>query len=69
METAVILVKNLTSQEDANKILTAVEHVWGLTKVEVNLSKREAIVTYDERMASSQDFVQTLVDTGFQITT
>lgn len=69
METAVILVKNMTCQEDANKILSAVEHVWGLTKAEVNLSKKEAIVTYDERMASSEDFMQTLIETGYQITT
>ncbi|XJZ25660.1 heavy-metal-associated domain-containing protein [Bacillota bacterium Lsc_1132] len=67
METDVINVKNMGSQEDAEKILAALEHVWGLTKAEVSLSKKEAIVTFDERMASSQDFIQAIVETGFDI--
>lgn len=67
METDVILVENMVSQKDADKVLAAIEHVWGLTKAEVNLAKKEAIVTYDKRMASSQDFYQAIVDTGYNV--
>jgi copper chaperone CopZ len=36
--------------------------------VEVNLSKKEAIFSYDERMASPQDFEQAVKDIGFELT-
>lgn len=68
METRVVTVKNMTNQEDANKILEAIEHVWGITKVEVNLSKSEAIFSFDERMASVQDFKQVIMESGFEFT-
>lgn len=58
----------MTNQEDANKILEAIEHVWGITKVEVNLSKSEAIFSFDERMASVQDFKQVIMESGFEFT-
>ncbi len=67
METEVFNVKNMNSQEDADKILAAIEHVWGLSKAEVSLLKKEATVTFDERMASSQDFIQAIVETGFDL--
>jgi copper chaperone len=68
LETRVVTVKNMTNQEDANKILEAIEHVWGITKVEVNLSKSEAIFSFDERMASVQDFEQVIMESGFEFT-
>ncbi|MGG5254148.1 heavy-metal-associated domain-containing protein [Neobacillus sp. SM06] len=67
METEVFNVKNMNSQEDADKILASIEHVWGLSKAEVSLLKKEATVTFDERMASTQDFVQAIVETGFDL--
>ncbi len=67
METEVFNVKNMDSQEDADKILAAIEHVWGLSKAEVSLLKKEAVVTFDERMASSEDFIQAIVETGFEL--
>ncbi|MEO2076357.1 MAG: heavy-metal-associated domain-containing protein [Bacillus sp. (in: firmicutes)] len=68
METRVVTFKNMTNQEDANKILEAIEHVWGVTKVEINLSKSEAIFSFDERMASVQDFKQVIMESGFEFT-
>jgi copper chaperone CopZ len=68
METCFVVVKNMMNQDDANKVLEAIERVWGLGQVEVNLSKKEAKFTYDERMASLQDFEQAIKDTGFEIT-
>lgn len=58
----------MTNQEDANKILEAIEHVWGITKVEVNLSNSEAIFSFDERMASVQDFEKVIMESGFEFT-
>lgn len=67
METRVVTVKNMANHEDANKILKAIEHVWGLTKAEVNLNKSEAVFSFDEKMASVQDFEQAMMESGFEI--
>jgi copper chaperone CopZ len=67
METSVVTVKNMVNQQDADKVLQALEHVWGLTRAEVKLSKSQAAFTYDERMASPQDFEQAIIETGFEI--
>lgn len=67
MKTYSVVVNNMENQTDANKVLEAIEHVWGLGQVEVNLSQKEAKFTYDERMASPQDFEQAIKDTDFQI--
>lgn len=67
VETEIIPVENLENQEDADKLLSAIEHIWGLSKADINLAKKEAIVTYDERMASSQDFAQAIVEMGFVV--
>ena len=40
----------------------------GVSKAEINLSKSQAVFTYDERMASQQDFEQAIKDLGFDIT-
>ncbi|MGG3563858.1 heavy-metal-associated domain-containing protein [Neobacillus rhizosphaerae] len=68
METRVVTVKNMANQQDANKILKAIEHVWGITKAEVNLSKSQASFSFDEKMASVQDFEQAMIESGFEIT-
>lgn len=57
----------MANQADANKVLEAIEHVWGLGQVEVSLSQKEAKFTYDERMASPHDFEQAIKDIGFEI--
>ncbi|MDQ0202050.1 copper chaperone [Neobacillus ginsengisoli] len=67
LETGVVTVKNMVNQQDADKVLQAIEHVWGLNRAEVIFSKSQAIFTYDERMASSQDFEQAIIETGFEI--
>jgi copper chaperone len=67
LETYTVVVNNMKNQDDANKVLEAIEHVWGLGQIEVNLSKKEAKFTYDERMASFLDFEQAIKDTGFEI--
>lgn len=67
VETEVIRIQDLTNNEDAARIIEAVEHVWGVSDVQVLPTKQEAVITYDERMASSQDFTQIIVEAGFKI--
>jgi copper chaperone len=67
LENEVIVVKNMGNETDANKVLEAIEHVWGLLRAEVHLSQKEAVFSYDERMASVQDFKQAVVEAGFDI--
>ncbi|RID83434.1 copper chaperone [Peribacillus asahii] len=68
METSIVTVQNMANQQDADKVLQAIEEVWGVSKAEINLSKSQATFTYDERMASQQDFEQAIKDLGFDIT-
>lgn len=68
METSYIHVNDMFSQEDANRVLEAIEHVWGLSSAEVQLSNRKAIVTFDERMASTTDFEQAVKESGYEVT-
>jgi copper chaperone len=68
LETRIVTVKNMANQQDANKILEAIEHVWGITKAEVNLSKSQASFSFDEKMASVHDFEQAMLESGFEIT-
>jgi copper chaperone len=67
LETGIVTLKNMVNQQDADKILEAIEQVWGLIRAEVKLSKCQAIFTYDERMASPRDFEQAIIDLGYEL--
>lgn len=67
MENEILIIKNMGNETDAKKVLDAIEHVWGLMRAEVHLSQKEAVYSYDERMASSQDFKQAVMEAGFEI--
>ncbi|MCM3789249.1 heavy-metal-associated domain-containing protein [Domibacillus indicus] len=67
MQSGSIMVKDMHSMRDADTVLDALLSVWGIGQAEINLEKNEAVFTYDERMASSQDFEQAIVDSGFTI--
>lgn len=67
MEEAVVTIKNMQNQTDADKVLNALEDVWGIGRVEVDLQRSKAIFTFDNRMASLQDFERALLDTGYEV--
>jgi copper chaperone len=67
MEKGTIKLEGIRSQQDADKILQAINKVWGVRKAEVNVNSREAVISYDEKAASFQDFEQAIVDTGFDV--
>ncbi len=62
-----IVVKDMHSMKDADAVLNAILAVWGINQAEINLEKKEAVFTYDERMASFHDFEQAIIDSGFPI--
>ncbi|PLR95212.1 heavy-metal-associated domain-containing protein [Bacillus sp. T33-2] len=67
MENGVVNVKDMANQHDADKVLHALLDVWGVLRAEINLSKGEALFTYDKRMASIVDIEQAIIDTGYDI--
>lgn len=67
MEEAVVTIKNMQNQADADKVLNALLDVWGIGRAEVHLGRNEAVFTYDNRMASLQDFERALLDTGYEV--
>jgi copper chaperone CopZ len=68
LDTRVVTIKNMVNQQDADRVLEVIEHVWGDTRAVVDLSKGQATYSFDEKMASSQDFEQAIIDSGFEIT-
>jgi copper chaperone len=67
VENGLFVVKDMVNQQDADKVLNALLDVWGIGRAEVNLSKSQAVFTYDERMGSYHDFEQAVIDTGYEI--
>lgn len=67
MKNSVFIIKDMVNQQDADKVLNALLDVWGIGSAEVNLKDRNAVISYDERMASYQDFEQAIIDTGYEI--
>ncbi|MDP4083924.1 MAG: copper chaperone [Bacillota bacterium] len=67
MESGLFVIKNMVNETDASKVLDAIEHVWGLNKAEVHLSRNEAVFSFDKRMASLMDFKQAVIEAGYEI--
>lgn len=57
----------MKSPEDAERVSKVLHDVWGIRKVEVQLDKGEATISYNEDAASFQDFQQAIVDSGFEV--
>jgi len=68
MESGVLKVNSKLSEQDAEKILDALNHVWGVSDAEVSVDRSEASFKFDKKMASAQDFAQAVIDAGFTIT-
>jgi copper chaperone CopZ len=67
VEEAVVVVKNMQDQKDADKVLHALLDVWGIGRAEIDLQRNQATFTYDTRMASLHDFERALLDTGYEV--
>lgn len=60
-------ISNLNSQDDAEKITQAVLGVWGIGQAEANVSQKTLLLSFDERMASIQDFTRAIKESGYEI--
>ncbi|WP_442599788.1 heavy-metal-associated domain-containing protein [Neobacillus sp. D3-1R] len=60
-------ISGLQNQYDADKVLSALNEVWGVRQAEVSLITKEAVFSYDEQAASPHDFEQAILDLGYEI--
>ncbi|MFP3917606.1 heavy-metal-associated domain-containing protein [Lysinibacillus telephonicus] len=67
MEKGSIKIEGLENEEDVNKVLQALESVWGVREAEVSLANKTATFTYDDKAASHVDFLQAVKDIGFNV--
>jgi copper chaperone len=67
MQSGNIKIVGIHSQLDADKVLQALNEVWGVRNAEVHVSKSEAVFSFDEKAASYQDFEQAIKDSGFDV--
>ncbi|MFJ7754394.1 heavy-metal-associated domain-containing protein [Peribacillus muralis] len=67
MENGVLKVEGMRNENDVNKVLHALNEVWGVSEVEVSLANKLVTFSYDEKAASQVDFLQAVKDTGFYI--
>lgn len=67
LEKESIKIEGIENEEDVNKILQALNTVWGIRDAEVSLGSKTAMFTYDEKAASREDFLQAVKDTGYNI--
>ncbi|HYK71961.1 MAG TPA: heavy-metal-associated domain-containing protein [Pseudoneobacillus sp.] len=67
MKTGTIKLEGIQNQQDADKVLHALNEVWGVRQAEVSHVTGEAIFSYDEQAASEQDFEQAILDSGYEV--
>ncbi|TKC18962.1 heavy-metal-associated domain-containing protein [Robertmurraya kyonggiensis] len=67
MESGSWKLEGVKTKEDADKVLQALNSVWGVRKAEVNLNSGEAIVSFDEKAATYDDFAQAVIDSGYKV--
>ncbi|MDC3414722.1 cation transporter [Aquibacillus sp. 3ASR75-11] len=60
-----LAIPNLPKQ-DEQKISEALLDVWGVRNVKMNAQTKEAIISYDEKAGSLQDFQQAIIDMGYE---
>ncbi|WMX58820.1 heavy-metal-associated domain-containing protein [Peribacillus sp. R9-11] len=69
LEKRVVKLEGMTNEQDAVKIQSALNDVWGVRQVHVSLQKQLATLSFNEDAASYEDFLQAIKDTGFTIET
>lgn len=67
MEKGSIKIEGIENEEDVNKILEALNTVWGIRDAEVSLVNKTATFIYDGKAASLVDFIQAVKDKGFNV--
>lgn len=67
LEAKIIKIKGLENEQDADTISNALQHVWGIGQVDVNISRGEASISFDPSMASYEDFLQAIHERGYVV--
>ncbi|WP_062237320.1 heavy-metal-associated domain-containing protein [Fictibacillus sp. FJAT-27399] len=67
METKIIKIKDIVNEQDADKIAHVLQHVWGIGQLDVNIKRGEATISFDKNMASYEDFVQAIHESGYAV--
>jgi len=67
MENGKMRLEGLQTQADADKVLHALNEVWGVREAEILFNRKEAVFSYDEKAASLHDFEQAVIDSGYNI--
>ncbi|GGE09104.1 hypothetical protein GCM10011571_08060 [Marinithermofilum abyssi] len=67
MKKETIMIKGMKDQKDLDRVLASLRDVWGVRQVDINLSKGEAVVSFNKNAASLHDFEQAVIDSGFQV--
>jgi copper chaperone len=67
MITTTVVIPSMKNQHDADKVNRALHEIWGINKVDINLSGHEATFSYDEAAASFHDFQEAITELGFDI--
>jgi copper chaperone CopZ len=62
-----IVVGNIQTQEDKQKIDEALHDIWGIRQVEVDEKSGEVLIVYNEKAASLIDFKQAIADCGYEL--
>jgi copper chaperone CopZ len=67
MQTGMFKIDRIQSRQDVDKVLKALNGVWGVLDADVNPNNHEATFRYDEKAASEQDFEAAITEIGFEI--
>jgi len=67
MKTFTMSISDMNNGAEEEKINDILHDVWGVRKVQLNAENSKAVVSYDEKAASLQDFTQAIVDSGYEI--
>lgn len=62
-----MVVGNLETEDDKQKVDEVLHDVWGIRQVEVDMKSGEVLISYDEKSASLIDFEQAIADCGYEI--
>lgn len=67
MITAKMVVQNMKTEQDKQKVDAVLHDVWGVRQVDADLTTKEVLISYNENAASFHDFEQAIIDCGYQI--
>ncbi len=62
-------VDGITCDHCVNTIKEAVANLIGISRVEVDIEKKQVIVELDDKQAKSEDLIEKITEAGFEVRT